>query len=146
MLCTVSCTAPGPAHGYMGYLVALACIPKEHTACSCMFLLHHPTGAAKFDRNSVQWFMVLHVWHCRTGLTVAGIAAGYLDDETVPDDSITETFAAVALFIKNARWDGVPFLLKAGKALQSRSAQIRVQVLHPAWGAARLALPVGLGF
>ena len=54
--------------------------------------------------------------------------AGYLDDETVPEGSTTETFSAVACFINNARWDGVPFLLKAGKALQRRSAQIRVQV------------------
>ncbi len=42
--------------------------------------------------------------------------------------SITPTFAACAVFVNNARWDGVPFLLKAGKALHSRVAEIRVQV------------------
>ena len=42
---------------------------------------------------------------------------GYLDDPTVPPGSLTPTFAACAVFINNARWDGVPFLLKAGKAL-----------------------------
>ena len=36
----------------------------------------------------------------------------------------------MALFINNARWDGVPFLLKAGKALASRHAEIRVQFRH----------------
>eukprot|EP01026_Neomeris_dumetosa_P008092 TRINITY_DN12539_c0_g1_i5.p1 TRINITY_DN12539_c0_g1~~TRINITY_DN12539_c0_g1_i5.p1 ORF type:complete len:586 (-),score=73.15 TRINITY_DN12539_c0_g1_i5:355-2112(-) len=51
----------------------------------------------------------------------------YTDDKTVPEGSITPTFAAMALFIDNARWDGVPFLLKAGKALHSRHAEIRVQ-------------------
>ena len=44
--------------------------------------------------------------------------------------SLCPTFAAVALFINNARWDGVPFLLKAGKALASRHAEIRVQFRH----------------
>ena len=44
--------------------------------------------------------------------------------------SLCPTFAAVALFINNARWDGVPFLLKAGKALASRRAEIRVQFRH----------------
>ncbi|RZC60166.1 hypothetical protein C5167_021928 [Papaver somniferum] len=44
----------------------------------------------------------------------------YTDDETVPKNSITPTFAAAALFIHNARWDGVPFLMKAGKALHTR--------------------------
>lgn len=45
--------------------------------------------------------------------TVGGVHyPGYLDDPTVPDDSLTPTFATVAMFINNARWDGVPFLLK----------------------------------
>lgn len=34
------------------------------------------------------------------------------------------------MFVNNARWDGVPFLLKAGKALHSRVAEIRVQFRH----------------
>lgn len=44
----------------------------------------------------------------------------YIDDPTVPKDSLTPTFAAAALFINNARWDGVPFLMKAGKALHTK--------------------------
>lgn len=55
---------------------------------------------------------------------------GYLDDPTVPAGSLTATFAAVAVRIDNPRWDGVPFLLKAGKALHSRCAEIRVQFRH----------------
>ncbi|KAL6573237.1 Glucose-6-phosphate 1-dehydrogenase [Orobanche minor] len=55
---------------------------------------------------------------------------GYTDDKTVPKDSLTPTFAAAALFINNARWDGVPFLMKAGKALHNRRAEIRVQFRH----------------
>ncbi|XP_063950429.1 glucose-6-phosphate 1-dehydrogenase, chloroplastic isoform X2 [Daucus carota subsp. sativus] len=55
---------------------------------------------------------------------------GYTDDPTVPKDSLTPTFAAAALFIDNARWDGVPFLMKAGKALHTRRAEIRVQFRH----------------
>ncbi|KAK9089879.1 hypothetical protein Scep_028961 [Stephania cephalantha] len=54
----------------------------------------------------------------------------YRDDPTVPKGSITPTFAAAALFIDNARWDGVPFLMKAGKALHTRRAEIRVQFRH----------------
>ncbi|XP_020099637.1 glucose-6-phosphate 1-dehydrogenase, chloroplastic-like isoform X2 [Ananas comosus] len=54
----------------------------------------------------------------------------YIDDPTVPKGSLTPTFAAAALFIDNARWDGVPFLMKAGKALHTRRAEIRVQFRH----------------
>lgn len=50
---------------------------------------------------------------------------GYTDDKTVPNDSLTPTFAAAALFIDNARWDGVPFLMKAGKALHNRRYVVR---------------------
>jgi len=52
---------------------------------------------------------------------------GYLDDPTVPTGSTCPTFAAMALFIDNPRWDGVPFLMKAGKALHKRCAEIRIQ-------------------
>lgn len=52
---------------------------------------------------------------------------GYLDDPTVPKGSVTPTFATVALFVKNERWDGVPFILRCGKALNERKAEVRIQ-------------------
>ncbi|KAL8124247.1 glucose-6-phosphate 1-dehydrogenase 6, cytoplasmic-like [Apium graveolens] len=58
---------------------------------------------------------------------VLGQYEGYLDDPTVPDGSYTPTFATMVLRIHNERWEGVPFILKAGKALNSRKAEIRVQ-------------------
>ncbi|KAL6507277.1 Glucose-6-phosphate 1-dehydrogenase, cytoplasmic isoform [Orobanche gracilis] len=58
---------------------------------------------------------------------VLGQYEGYKDDPTVPDNSNTPTFATVVLRIHNERWEGVPFILKAGKALNSRKAEIRVQ-------------------
>ncbi|PKA63801.1 Glucose-6-phosphate 1-dehydrogenase 2, chloroplastic [Apostasia shenzhenica] len=64
--------------------------------------------------------------HTRGGMTYPG----YTDDKTVPKNSLTPTFAAACLFIDNARWDGVPFLMKAGKALCNRRAEIRVQFRH----------------
>ncbi|XP_028772398.1 glucose-6-phosphate 1-dehydrogenase, cytoplasmic isoform [Neltuma alba] len=58
---------------------------------------------------------------------VLGQYEGYRDDPTVPDQSNTPTFATVILRVHNERWEGVPFILKAGKALNSRKAEIRVQ-------------------
>jgi glucose-6-phosphate 1-dehydrogenase len=54
--------------------------------------------------------------HTKGGITYPG----YTDDKTVPKGSLAPTFAAAALFINNARWDGVPFLMKAGKALHTK--------------------------
>jgi glucose-6-phosphate 1-dehydrogenase len=56
-----------------------------------------------------------------------GSELAYTDDPTVPDDSVTPTFATMVLRIKNPRWDGVPFIIKAGKALNERKAEIRIQ-------------------
>jgi glucose-6-phosphate 1-dehydrogenase len=72
--------------------------------------------------------VVLGQYRSRT--TKGSTLPGYLDDSTVPPNSLCPTFAACAVFIQNARWDGVPFLLKAGKALASRCAEIRVQFRH----------------
>lgn len=52
---------------------------------------------------------------------------GYFDDPTVPQDSITPTYALAPLFINNARWEGVPFILRCGKALNERKAEVRIQ-------------------
>jgi len=52
---------------------------------------------------------------------------GYLDDDTVPKGSVCPTFAACTLFINNPRWEGVPFILKAGKALNEAKVEVRIQ-------------------
>lgn len=52
---------------------------------------------------------------------------GYKDDDTVPKDSNTPTFAALTLHIDNDRWRDVPFIMKAGKALDEAKVEIRVQ-------------------
>ncbi|KAI8531739.1 hypothetical protein RHMOL_Rhmol11G0159200 [Rhododendron molle] len=45
-------------------------------------------------------------------------------------DTLTPTFFAAALFIDNARWDGVPFLIKAGMGLIKHRVEIRIQFRH----------------
>ncbi|XP_077696681.1 glucose-6-phosphate 1-dehydrogenase isoform X2 [Eretmochelys imbricata] len=51
----------------------------------------------------------------------------YLDDPTVPTGSNTATFAIAVLYVDNERWDGVPFVLRCGKALNERKAEVRLQ-------------------
>lgn len=60
-----------------------------------------------------------------------GTEPGYLDDPTVPEGSKTPTFASMILAINNDRWAGVPFIIKAGKALNQRKADIRIQLRQP---------------
>ena len=51
----------------------------------------------------------------------------YTEERGIRAGSITPTYAAAVLAVKNPRWDGVPFLLRAGKALDARMTEIRVQ-------------------
>lgn len=46
-------------------------------------------------------------------------------DEGVPNDSNCPTFATCVLYVKNRRWAGVPFIFKAGKALNETKAEVR---------------------
>jgi glucose-6-phosphate 1-dehydrogenase len=42
---------------------------------------------------------------------------GYLDDPGVPKDSVTPTYALSVAYVKNERWDGVPFFLRCAKGV-----------------------------
>jgi glucose-6-phosphate 1-dehydrogenase len=52
---------------------------------------------------------------------------GYPDEPGVDQDSKTETFAALKVFIDNWRWQGVPFYLRTGKRLPEKSSVITLQ-------------------
>jgi glucose-6-phosphate 1-dehydrogenase len=64
-----------------------------------------------------------------TGGMVGGAeAVGYLDEEGVPADSDTETYAALRLEVHNWRWAGVPIVLRTGKRLARKVTEIAVQL------------------
>ena len=51
---------------------------------------------------------------------------GYRQEDQVPEQSLTETYAAVRLDIQTRRWAGVPFYLRTGKRLPRRVTEIAV--------------------
>ena len=51
---------------------------------------------------------------------------GYLQEEGVSEDSVTETYAALRLEVDNWRWAGVPFYLRTGKRLARKITEIAV--------------------
>jgi glucose-6-phosphate 1-dehydrogenase len=53
---------------------------------------------------------------------------GYLEEEGVPDDSTTETYAALRLEVHNWRWAGVPIFLRTGKRLARKVTEIAVHL------------------
>jgi glucose-6-phosphate 1-dehydrogenase len=55
---------------------------------------------------------------------------GYLEEDGVPADSQTETYAGLRLEVDNWRWNGVPFYLRTGKSLARKVTEIAV-ILKP---------------
>jgi glucose-6-phosphate 1-dehydrogenase len=62
---------------------------------------------------------------------VRGQYRGYLDVPGVKKDSTTETFCALRLEIDSWRWAGVPFLIRAGKALAHKATEAVVELNQP---------------
>ncbi|MCJ1453234.1 Glucose-6-phosphate 1-dehydrogenase [Mycoblastus sanguinarius] len=63
------------------------------------------------------------------GPSTGGSKPAFKDEEDVPNDSRCVTFCAAIAHIDNERWSGVPFLLKAGKALNESKTIITINFL-----------------
>jgi glucose-6-phosphate 1-dehydrogenase len=67
----------------------------------------------------------------REGLVSGKRVPGYLQEEGIPADSTTETYAALRLMINNWRWKGVPFYVRSGKRMARRVSEIAIQFKRP---------------
>lgn len=56
---------------------------------------------------------------------------GYLEEKGVAENSTTETYAALKLYIDNWRWKGVPFYLRTGKRLAKGASMICIRFKYP---------------
>lgn len=55
----------------------------------------------------------------------------YLDEPGVAEDSVTETYAALKLYIDNWRWEGVPFYIQTGKNMKQSKTLVSICFKHP---------------
>ncbi len=62
---------------------------------------------------------------------IRGQFIGYLDEEGVAENSDTETFVAMKLFIDNWRWAGVPIYLRTGKKMPETVLEVIVEFKQP---------------
>jgi len=62
---------------------------------------------------------------------VRGQFDGYRAEDGVAKDSTVETYAAVRLFVDSWRWEGVPFLIRAGKSLPVTATEVIVDLKSP---------------
>ena len=55
----------------------------------------------------------------------------YLDAKGVDEESVTETYAALKLYIDNWRWRGVPIYLRTGKRMAEGKSAVSIRFKHP---------------
>jgi glucose-6-phosphate 1-dehydrogenase len=128
----------GSRAGYYDHAGALRDMVQNHlTQLLTLVAMEVP---ASFDADAIRYekLKVLRSIHpieigdAVRGRYVAGVVdgqpmPGYLQERGVPSDSTTETFIALRLFVDSWRWHGVPFYLRTGKRMPSKSTHIAIR-------------------
>ncbi|MGB3827522.1 MAG: glucose-6-phosphate dehydrogenase [Ornithinimicrobium sp.] len=132
--------------GYYDKAGALVDMLQSHLLqVLALFAMEAPSALTSIEVQSLkaQVLRATHVWQDdpTTASHRARYTAGQVGDHEVPDyaaedgvdpEQETETLAQVTLAVDNARWGGVPFRLRSGKALGDLSKRIVVTFKAPA--------------
>jgi len=131
----------GTRAGYYDSAGALRDLIQNHMLQLLCHVAMEPPVHFSADEVRNEKVKVLHAIQAPTPDEVAGMAVraqyaagesggqpcvGYLQEEGVPSDSNTETFAAIRLEVDNWRWAGVPFYLRTGKRLARKVTEIAI--------------------
>jgi glucose-6-phosphate 1-dehydrogenase len=131
----------GSRAGYYDKSGALRDLVQNHMLQLLTLLCMEPPVSFSADDVRDEKVKVLHAirplepHHAMRAQYTAGMAegkevSGYLQEEGVPDDSRTETYAALRVNVDNWRWAGVPIYLRTGKRLARKVTEIAV-ILQP---------------
>ena len=131
----------GTRAGYYDTSGALRDLVQNHMLQLLTLLCMEPPVAFSADEVRDEKAKVLHAIHPPTPADVAEMAVraqyaagvsggedvpGYLEEDGVPEGSVTETYAALRLEVDNWRWAGVPIYLRTGKRLARKVTEIAV--------------------
>jgi glucose-6-phosphate 1-dehydrogenase len=131
----------GTRAGYYDSSGALRDLVQNHMLQLLTLLCMEPPVSFSADEVRDEKVKVLHAIHPPTpedverhtvraqysaGMSGGEDVKGYLEEQDVPQDSTTETFAALRLEVDNWRWAGVPIYLRTGKRLARKITEIAV--------------------
>jgi glucose-6-phosphate 1-dehydrogenase len=131
----------GTRAGYYDSAGALRDLIQNHMLQLLTLLCMEPPVAFSADEVRDEKVKVLHAINAPTpddvtdmavraqysaGVVAGESAVGYLQEDGVPDESNTETYAALRLHVDNWRWAGVPFYLRTGKRLSRKLTEIAI--------------------
>jgi len=131
----------GTRAGYYDSAGALRDLIQNHMLQLLCHVAMEPPVNFTADEVRNEKVKVLHAIHAPTPEEIDRIAVraqysegewggehcdGYLEEDGVPQDSNTETYAALRLEVDNWRWAGVPFYLRTGKRLARKVTEIAI--------------------
>ncbi|MFC5181571.1 glucose-6-phosphate dehydrogenase [Actinomadura harenae] len=107
-------------------------VVQNHMLQVFMFLAMEPPASPAPEAEQEEKHRVLQATRpMDPAETVRGQYRGYLDVDGVKPGSSTETYFATRVWVDNWRWQGVPFLLRSGKALTTTSTEVVVELRTP---------------
>jgi glucose-6-phosphate 1-dehydrogenase len=132
----------GRRAGYYERAGALRDMVQNHVTQVLSFVAMEVPGAFEADAIRFEKLKVLRsilpldvqdavYGQYRSGSVDGRTVPGYLEEEGVPEDSRTPTFAALRLTLASWRWQGVPFVIRTGKRLRRRVSEIAVVFRRP---------------
>lgn len=111
---------------------ALRDVVQNHLLEVVTYIAMEPPAHASGDSlRDAKAALLEHVRPLAPDDLVRGQYDGYRDEPGVAADSDVETFAALRFYIDTPRWRGVPFLIRAGKALRASVTEVTVELKPP---------------
>ncbi|HJS46765.1 MAG TPA: glucose-6-phosphate dehydrogenase [Gemmatimonadales bacterium] len=107
-------------------------VVQNHLLQVLGFLAMDPPSSVAPDAIRSEQARILHsIRPLQPPDVVLGQYAGYRDEPDVAPDSQVGTFAALRLQVDSWRWKGVPFCIRAGKALAATVTEVMVELRKP---------------
>jgi glucose-6-phosphate 1-dehydrogenase len=118
--------------GFYDSVGAMRDVVENHLLQVVALLAMEPPVSAAAEAQRDEKAKVLKAMRpLRAKDVVRGQYAGYLDEPGVKPGSTVETFVALRAEIESWRWAGVPFFIRAGKAMPVTSLQAVVEFRAP---------------
>ena len=96
-----------------------------------MLTMEPPISIGSEDMQNEKIKVLSAIRDIKSEDVIRGQYVGYLDEEGVAENSDTETFVAMKVFIDNWRWAGVPIYMRTGKKMPETVLEVLVEFKKP---------------
>ena len=96
-----------------------------------MLTMEPPISISSGDMQNEKIKVLSAIRDIKADDVIRGQYVGYLDEEGVAENSDTETFVAMKVFIDNWRWAGVPIYMRTGKKMPETVLEVLVEFKKP---------------